>query len=170
MRQQWSYHAWYTREYYVAAILGTANADAAATRLLKNQEDIGTAIGQYYGPEAGSKVTALLQDHIKIATEVVGAAKAGDQAKLADADARWKQNFVDLATLLSTANPSYFPYDQTLELLNQHLSLLTTAVTSFIGGGYAQSVVDNDAYYQEILMMADFFTDGIIKHFPDKFQ
>lgn len=170
MREQWSYHAWYTREYYVAAILGTANADAAAQRLLKNQEDIGNAVGQYYGPEAGAKVTALLQDHIKIATEVVAAAKAGDQAALTEADGRWRQNSMDLARLFADANPDFFPYGETLDLLNQHLDLLSTAVTSFIGGDYAQSVADNDVYYQEILMMSDYFSDGIIGQFPEKFQ
>lgn len=39
-----------------------------------------------------------------------------------------------------------------------------------IGGNYAQSVTENDAYYEEILMMADFFTDGIIVQFPGQFQ
>lgn len=170
MDSLWSYHAWYTREYYIAAVLETPNANATATRLLQNQTDIGNAFGQYYGKDVGDKIGTLLQEHIKIATEVVAATKANDQTKLKDADDRWHQNFVELAKALSAANPSYYPYDKTLQLLNQHLSLLTAAVTSFIGGDYSKSVTQNDEYYEEILMMADFFTDGIINQFPDKFQ
>ena len=47
MRKLWSDHVFYTREYIIAAGLGTANADAAADRLLKNQEHIGDAVSQY---------------------------------------------------------------------------------------------------------------------------
>jgi hypothetical protein len=44
LRKLWSDHVIWTRQYIVAAVAGTADAGAAAGRLLKNQEDIGAAI------------------------------------------------------------------------------------------------------------------------------
>lgn len=169
MRKAWSEHAWYTREYYIAAILGAPNGDATTARLLKNQEDIGAVFGQFYGPDAGTQTTALLKDHILIAVDIVAAAKAGDQAAFAEADARWHKNFDDLAKVLAQLNPAHFAYEPTLKMLNDHLDLLNIAVVSFLGGNYVQSVADNDAYYAEALAMADHFSHGIVAQFPAKF-
>src|SRR5262245_46154286 len=58
--------------------LPMGDADAAAARLLRNQDDIGNAIVPYYGEDAGRKLTDLLKQHILIAVELVGAAKSGN--------------------------------------------------------------------------------------------
>ena len=65
----------WTRQYIVAAVGGTPDADAAAARLLKNQEDIGNAVVPFYGEGAGTALTDLLKQHIMIAVELVEAAK-----------------------------------------------------------------------------------------------
>lgn len=57
MRRLWADHAIWTRQCIVAAVAGTADAEHAAARLLKNQEDIGNAIVPYYGEEAGAALT-----------------------------------------------------------------------------------------------------------------
>src|SRR6185369_555568 len=89
LRKLWSDHVIWTREYIVAAVAGTPDADAAAGRLLKNQEDIGAAIVPYYGEDAGDALTGLLKQHILIAVDLVAAAKSGDNGAFATHDARW---------------------------------------------------------------------------------
>jgi hypothetical protein len=78
LRKLWSDHVIWTRDYIVAAVAGAADADAAAGRLLRNQEDIGAAIAGYYGDAAGDQLTKLLKEHIMIAVDLVAAAKSGD--------------------------------------------------------------------------------------------
>ncbi|WP_155387941.1 hypothetical protein [Catellatospora paridis] len=173
MGTQWSNDARYTREHYVAAILGAAHPDAAAAaaaRLMKNQADIGQVFATYYGKETGEKITSLLSAQTGIATEAVAAAKAGDKAGLADADDRWHQSIGELAKVLSAANPEHFPYDKTLQLLNQNQTLLSTAVTSFVGGDYPRSIADNEAYYQQVQALVGYFGNGIVAQFPDRFK
>ena len=80
MRRLWADHVIWTRQYIVAAVGGHPDADAAAARLLKNQEDIGNAVVPFYGEDAGAGLTDLLKQHIMIAVELIEAAKAGDQA------------------------------------------------------------------------------------------
>src|SRR5919109_3230007 len=89
MRKLWTDHVGYTREYIVAAGLDAPNADAAADRLMKNQEHIGGAVAQYYGKDAGNKLTSLLKEHIKIAVELVKAGKKDDKNKFAEEDRKW---------------------------------------------------------------------------------
>ncbi len=83
----WSDHAIWTREYIVAAVDGSPDANAAATRLLRNQDDIGGAVAGFYGKDAGDKLTALLKEHIMIAVDLIAAAKANDTHILDMSDA-----------------------------------------------------------------------------------
>src|SRR4051812_8442132 len=62
MRKLWTDHMWWTRSYIVDAVNGSAAASADATRLMKNQEDIGNAVATYYGKDAGNQLTALLKE------------------------------------------------------------------------------------------------------------
>src|SRR6478735_8551536 len=107
LRKLWSDHVIWTREYIVAAVAGTPDADAAAGRLLRNQEDIGAAIAGFYGAAAGDQLTRLLKEHILIAVDLVAAGKAGDQAAFATHDARWSANVNELAAFLAGANPNW---------------------------------------------------------------
>ena len=47
--------------------------DSAANRLLKNQEDVGDAVGKIYGAAAGQQLTTLLKEHISIAVDLIKA-------------------------------------------------------------------------------------------------
>src|SRR5258707_1330518 len=82
MTKLWEDHVTWTRVYIISAVADSADKPAATARLLQNQVDIGNAIKPFYGDAAGTKLSALLKDHILIATEVIGAARVGDNAKL----------------------------------------------------------------------------------------
>ena len=101
MRRLWMDHTVYTRLYITSAFADLPDAQTVAGRLLRNQEDIGNAIVPYYGKDAGNKLTDLLKQHIMIATEVVAAAKSGDQKKFAESDKKWIANADDIAAFLS---------------------------------------------------------------------
>src|ERR1051325_10618575 len=47
MRKLWTDHVVWTRDYIVAAVGDQPDAQAAAARLMKNQEDIGQAVSTY---------------------------------------------------------------------------------------------------------------------------
>ena len=167
MRKLWSDHVIWTRDYIVAAIADSPGASATAARLLKNQDDIGKAIVPYYGAAAGTKLTQLLKDHITIAVDLVAAAKAGDNAKLTDADKRWHGNATDIATFLSAANP-HWSRDVLLSMLNDHLRLTTEEAKARLEKRWADDIATFDKIYEQALMMADALAEGIIKQFPNK--
>ena len=168
MRKLWSDHVVWTRLYIVSAVAGDASAQTAANRLLRNQEDIGNAIAPYYGAAAGTQLTNLLKQHILIAVDLVSAAKAGDQARVADADRRWHSNANDIATFLSGANPNW-PKATVLAMLNQHLALTTQEATARIQGRWADDAAAFDSIFTQILGMADALSGGIVKQFPSRF-
>jgi len=169
MRKLWTDHTVWTRDYIIAAVDDRPDAQAAATRLMRNQEDIGNAIAAYYGQGAGQQLTALLKQHIAIAVDLIKAAKAGDQAAQKQASDKWQQNAVDIATFLSKANPNW-PKDVLVNMMNAHLSTTTNEVVARLKHDYDADVRAYDAVYNHILMMADALSDGIVKQFPDRFK
>ena len=168
LRKLWSDHVIWTREYIIAAVAGTPDADAAAGRLLKNQEDIGAAIAGYYGDAAGARLTELLKEHILIAVDLVAAAKSGDTAAFATHDARWTANIEEIATFLSGANPNW-PKADVLDLLALHLKLTKDETVARITGDWASDVKAFDDIFTEIMVLADALHDGIVAQFPERF-
>jgi hypothetical protein len=168
LRRLWADHVIWTRDYVVAALAGSPDADAAAGRLLKNQEHIGTAIVPFYGSPAGEALTGLLKQHIMIAVDLIEAAKAAEAEKFADADARWDRNAADIAAFLAGANPSW-PEKDVVDLLGQHLALTKDEVTARLAQQWGDDIEAFDQIFTEILTIADVLAAGIVKQFPDRF-
>ena len=169
MRDLWADHVIWTRDYIIAATSDSPDAQAAANRLLANQDQIGQAIVPYYGQAAGTKLAGLLRDHILIAVDLVAAAKANDQTKLKDADQRWHANAADIATFLSGANP-YWPREAVLSMMNEHLALTTQEAVARLKKDWNGDIATFDKIFDQAMMMADALTDGIVKQFPDRFR
>jgi hypothetical protein len=169
MRKLWEDHVTWTRIYIISAAAGLDDQKAAAARLMRNQDDIGNAIRPVYGEAAGTKLTALLKDHIQIATELIAAAKAGDTTKKNDAANRWSKNADDLASFLSGANPQQWPLADMKKMLHDHLNLTTDEVVARLSKDWNGDVAAYDKVHDEILKMADAFSDGIVAQHPEKF-
>lgn len=169
LRKLWSDHVIWTREYIVAAVAGTPDADAAAGRLLKNQEDIGSAIVPYYGQAAGDALTDLLKQHIMIAVDLVAAAKSGDNGAFATHDQRWTDNANAIAGFLAGANPNW-PEKDVRDLLALHLKLTKDETVARLTGDWAADVKAFDDIFTEIMVLADALYDGIVAQFPERFR
>jgi hypothetical protein len=169
MRKLWEDHVAWTRLYIVSAAAGLPDQSLTAQRLLQNQTDIGNAVAPFYGRDAADKLTALLKDHILIAADLVGAAKAGDEAKTSQAKTRWYANANDIAAFLATANPKQWPLATMQSAMKMHLDQTLDEATHRLQGKYDQDITDYDAVVNHILMMADVLSNGIMAQFPDKF-
>jgi hypothetical protein len=169
MRKLWTDHVAWTRMYIISAAAGLPDAKPTTDRLLQNQADIGNAVAGYYGAEAGTKLTALLKDHILQAAELVTASKAGDQAKAADAKTRWYRNADEIAVFLAAANPKHWPVETLKSAMKTHLDQTLEEATDRIQGKYDEDIKDYDEIVAHILTMADLLSSGIVKQFPEKF-
>lgn len=169
MRKLWEDHITWTRVYIIDALAGLPDTDAAAARLLRNQEDIGSAIAPYYGAEAGAKLTDLLKQHIMIATEVLKAAKAKDSAQVAAQQQRWSANADEIAVFLSSANPAW-ERATIRDMLQKHLDFTTQEVVSRLKGDWAADIAAYDANHDHMLMFSDVLTDGLVRQFPSRFH
>ena len=170
MRVLWEDHIVWTRLAIISLTTGSPDTSATVTRLLRNQADIGDAVKPFYGRAAGNRLTAELRRHILIAADVVAAAKAGDQAKLADAQARWRRNANDIAGLLHSVNPRFWKLGAMQAEMQKHLSLTTQEAVARLEGRWAADVATYDRIHHHILHLSDLLANGLIQQFPKRFR
>jgi hypothetical protein len=170
MRKLWEDHITWTRLYIISAAGNLPDKDATTQRLLQNQTDIGNAVAQFYGQDAGNKLTGLLRDHILGAAALIDAAKSGDKAKVDEASAKWYANADEIATFLNGANPKNWPLADLKSGMKMHLDLTLQEATDRLQGNYADGIKEYDKINEHILGLADLLSSGIEKQFPKKFS
>lgn len=169
MRKLWEDHITYTRNYIISELSGLEDTSKIAERLLRNQDDIGSAITPIYGEEAGKKLAALLRDHILIAADIVKAAKSGDTNGVTAGQKKWHENADEIAVFLSGANPNW-PKKALVDMLYKHLDYTTAEVVSRLKKDWAADIEAYDKGHEHMLMFADALSEGIVKQFPNKFK
>ena len=170
MRKLWEDHITWTRLAIISLTTGSPDTDATVGRLLQNQTDIGNAVKPFYGNAAGNELTRQLRQHILIAADVVTAAKAGDKAKLADAQARWAANGDTIAGVLASVNPRFWKLPAMKAELRMHLKLTTEEAVARLQGKWAADVAAYDRIHRHALHLSDLLSDGLVKQFPQRFR
>jgi hypothetical protein len=170
MRQLWEDHIVWTRLAIISLTTDAPDTEATVGRLLSNQTDIGNAVKPFYGKAAGDKLIAELRQHILIAADVVAAAKAGDQAKLADAQSRWQRNADTIASVLNSVNPRFWKLAAMKAEMRMHLNLTTQEAVARLSGNWAADVTAYDRIHRHILHMSDLLSAGLVKQFPKRFR
>jgi hypothetical protein len=170
MRVLWEDHVTWTRLAVISLVGGTPDTEATVARLLRNQSDIGKAFAPFYGKKAGAALTAELRTHILIAADLIAAAKADDQAKVAAEQRRWQQNADDIAALVSKLNPRSWKRAALRSMLREHLRLTTDEVVARLQGNWAADVAAYDRIHTHALTMADALSSGLVAQFPGRFR
>jgi hypothetical protein len=170
MRKLWEDHITWTRLAIISLTTGSPDTQATVGRLLQNQTDIGNAIKPFYGRAAGNALTGLLRQHILIAADLIAAAKAGDAAKVADAQAQWEANADQIAAFLNKANPRAWKLAAMKAMMREHLKLTTDEALARLHGDWAADVAAYDEVHLQALHMADMLSAGIVKQFPRRFR
>jgi hypothetical protein len=170
MRKLWEDHITWTRLAIISLEGNTPDTKATVARLLRNQADLGNAVKPYYGATAGKALTKLLREHILIAADLIAAAKAGDSAKVADAQERWTANADQISALLHGANPHNWPLAALKAEMHMHLKLTGDEAVAHLQGKWAADVAAYDKVHTHILHMSDLLADGIVAQFPNRFR
>lgn len=169
MHNLWEDHIVWTRNVILNIMDDLPGTDQAVNRLLQNQDDIGNAVKPFYGEAGGKELTRLLREHITVAADLLKAAKAGNNSAFDAANKKWIANADEISGFLSKANPNWKLEDMK-KMMHDHLSLTTEEAVARLKKDYEADVKAYDKVHDEILLMADMLTDGIIKQFPAKFK
>jgi hypothetical protein len=170
MRRLWEDHIVWTRLAIISLTTDAPDTEATVGRLLANQMDIGDAVKPFYGPAAGDELTRQLRLHILIAADVIAAAKAGDGAKLVEAQTRWQANADDIAGVLASVNPRFWKLARMKAEMRRHLDLTTEEVVARLRRDWTADVAAYDEIHDHILHMSDLLAAGLVAQFPERFS
>ena len=168
MHKLWEDHIVWTRNVILNIMDDLPGTEQAVNRLLSNQDDIGNAVKPFYGEAGGKELTRLLKEHITTAADLLKAAKAGNNSAFDAANKKWSANADEISDFLSKANPNWKLNDMK-KMMHDHLTFTTDEAVARLKKDYTADVKAYDKVHNEILMMADMLTDGLIKQFPGKF-
>jgi hypothetical protein len=170
MRRLWEDHITWTRLFIVSASADLPDRQATTERLLRNQQDIGDAIKPYYGRAAGERLSSLLTEHILVAADLLGAAKAGDQAAVERHSRVWYRNGNQIADFLHEANPRHWARAEMRTMMRDHLDLTLAEAVAHLTQDHRADIRAYDRIHRQILSMADMLSDGIAAQFPKRFR
>jgi hypothetical protein len=164
MRLLWEQHVYWTRMTIISIAADLPDLDPTTQRLLRNSTDFETAFRSFYSDSIAHQFGSLIKDHLVIAAQLVKAAKAGDNKTASDAEKRWYANADEIVYFLNQINPNW-SVENMRRLWYEHLALTKAEAVARLTKDYAKDIIIFDQIEQEALMMADEFTNGIIRQF-----
>ena len=161
MRLVWEQHVFWTRLVLISIAERLKDQDATVARLMRNPQDIANIFARYYGANDAKAIEQLLTEHLQIGGDLITALRDGKTEEAEELTKKWYANADQMADTFAGINP-YYDRDALQKMLYRHLDLTTNEVKARLAGQYADDVKAFDIVEQEALMMADYFTCGII--------
>lgn len=168
LRMLWEQHVVWTRLTIISMVFDLPDKDVVTNRLLRNPNDFELALKPFYGSKTASSFANLLKNHLIIASQLVKAAKAGDNKAATDAEKRWYTNANEISAFLSSINP-YWSQEDWREMLYEHLKLTKSEAVGMLRNNYSDGISIFDNIEKQALKMADVMTKGIVKQFSNSF-
>jgi len=165
-RKLWEDHVWWTRMVIIGVFDDLGGTGNYTARLIRNYGDMEDALKPFYGDEA-EELGDLLQQHLLIAADILVKVKNGQNAT--SSIAAWYKNADDIVMKMNEMNPKYWKLAEAKKMWKEHLDLTMEEALAHFNKDWAKDVTAFDKVHDLALMMADFFSNGVIKQFPNMF-
>lgn len=168
MRLAWEQHVYWTRMLIISISERLKDQSAVTARILQNPDDIANIFAAYYPADVAKKISQLLTEHLQIGAALITALRDGKTAETADLNRRWYENADKMAEAFSNINPNY-DREEMRKMLYSHLDLTKQEVAMRLAGNYPADIEAFNKVEREAMSMADSFSSGIMRQFPQKF-
>jgi len=169
MRLAWSQHVYWFRMLMISIMEGLNDQHYVTERLLRNPSDIANVFAVYYHEKAANTIEDLLNEHVQLFESLITAMRDREMALSDQLSRQWYMNADEMANAFSSKNQA-FDSEEIQTMFYDHFDLIIHEVEMRLAGDYASDITTFDMVEQEVLAMADYFSQGIIKQFPQKFR
>lgn len=163
-RLLWEQHVYWTRMTIISIAASSPDLEATTNRLLRNPPDFAIVFNHFYGGKIASKFENLLKDHLTIFAEFVNATKDSNNNATTNAETSWYENADEIIHFLNCINP-YWSRECMKKMWYQHLELTKNEAVARLEQDYKKDIEIFDQIEKEALLMADQFSNGIIRQF-----
>jgi len=175
-RRLWEEQITWVRMVIVGTLDDLKDADMAKTRLFQNPSDIEAALKLVLGPgDPGAvRLAGLVREHLIKSARILEAIKAHQDPR--DALQAWYANGEKIAVQMYAMNPELWPLESSKMMWRDHLEATAEQIWArhpLDPNGhpnYAADIAAFDKVQFVSLNMADFFSQGLIQGFPQKFS
>jgi len=168
MREVWMQHVYWTRMLLISIAEKLKDQNDVTNRLLQNPYDIAKIYANYYTSDAAKKIAQLLTEHLQIGAALITALRDKKSAEADNLNRQWYINADKMADAFSSINP-YYKHEDLRKMLYNHLQLTTQEVAMRLAGNFKADIQAFNKVEDEAISMADYFSSGIMKQFPNKF-
>lgn len=168
MRLVWEQHVYWTRMLIISIAERLKDESAVAARLLQNPDDVANIFAGYYPADVAKKISQLLTEHLQIGAALITALRDGKTIEADVLNRRWYENADKMADAFSSINP-YYNREEVRKMLYTHLDLTKQETAMRLAGNYPADIAAFNQAEREMISMADYFTSGIMRQFPQKF-
>lgn len=171
MRKLWTDHIVYTRQFIISSVDNLQSPDIPyiIQRLMINQEEIGDLLKPYYGEKKSLEITNLLKEHIQIAGDFVISNIKKDIELSMSIKMRWYVNAIEIAKYLHEINPKINKII-VRDMLFDHLDFTERELLARLRKDYVLDIIMFDSVYEQVIMMSDTISEGIIRQFQVRFR
>ncbi len=169
LRKLFAEHALWTKNYMNSFLTNAPNIDDTAKRVQKNQEQIGRALGMWYGTDAGKKIGQLFLKHISYFELMLKEMLEKNKNGSIIAEKRWHDATNQLVDYITSINPkiNVTALSQNFKTYNENI---TSAATAKYRKKHSEEITSFDKINNQAEVIADMLTEGIVKHFPSQFD
>jgi len=167
MREVWEQHVYWTRMLLISIAERLKDESDVAARLLENPKDIADIFARFYTADVAKSIEKLLTEHLQIGAALITSLRDGQPTE--HLERQWYANADAMAAAFSSISP-YYGYEELRKMLYSHLNLTTQEVAARLAHNYPADIKAFDRVEQEALLMADYFSSGLMRQFPQRFH
>jgi len=168
MQFVWLQHVYWTRMLLISIAANLGDTQDVTERLLENPYDIAEIFGEYYNAATAEKIAQLLTEHLKIGAALIVALRDKKTAEAEDLNKKWYANAAQMSEAFNAINP-YYNLNELRRMFFTHIDLTSQEVALRLAGNYKADIAAFGKVEDEALSMADYFSNGIMQQFPDRF-
>jgi len=169
MRLAWEQHIYWTRLFLISTAERLADLKETTARLMRNPQDIAKVFEPYYPANLTREIAQLITEHLQIGGDLITALRDKKSVEANELTKKWYANADKMSEFFASINPNY-KLKEVRDMFYKHLELTTNEVAARLAGRYAEDIAAFDKVEREALMMADYFSQGIMREFPRKFE